>query len=131
MTDFVEALTGVYNAEGSLIGEVRYAIGKIFGSAHCALCDISHRGVKEKDEFRECRAGLPVPLVVVHLDERSPEVAGLTEGRTPCVVAHGAGAPFILLDAVRLEACGGDVGKFQDALAEAMAARGLEFGPAK
>lgn len=130
MAIVVERLTGVYDADGSLIGELRYVLGKLLGSAHCALCDISHRGVREKSEFRQCRSELPVPFEVVHLDERSDEIARLTAGRTPCVVAHTSEGALILLDAERLEACEGEVGAFRGALDEAMTERGLVFrGP--
>ena len=35
-------LVGVYNANGGIVGELSYVLGKVKGSAHCALCDISH-----------------------------------------------------------------------------------------
>jgi hypothetical protein len=63
----------------------------------------------------------------VHLDERSPEVARFTEGRTPCVVAHTAEGLVMLLDAAALEACDGSVSRFRGALDEALAAGDLRF----
>lgn len=127
MSKCVESLVGIYNAKGSLMGELSYAVGKMFGSAHCALCDISHRGVREKSEFAACRAALPVPFEVVHLDERSADLVALTDGKTPCVVARGEGASYILLDAAQLDTCAGDVGAFRSLLDAVMAERGLVF----
>ena len=54
----VTALTGVYQANGSLSGELRYVVGKLLGSAHCALCDITHGAVREKPGFVACREAL-------------------------------------------------------------------------
>ena len=127
MTSDVTALTGVYQADGSLSGELRYVVGKLLGSAHCALCDITHGSVREKKGFAACREALPVPLRNVHLDERSPEVARFTEGRTPCVVGHTADGLVLLLDAAALEACDGSVSRFRGALDEALAAGDLRF----
>lgn len=123
----VTALTGVYQANGSLSGELRYVVGKLLGSAHCALCDITHGAVREKPGFVACREALPVPLRNVHLDERSPDMKRFTEGNTPCVVAHTADGLVLLLDTVALNACNGSVSRFRDALDAALAAEGLRF----
>ena len=127
MTSDVTALTGVYQADGSLSGELRYVVGKLLGSAHCALCDITHGSVREKPGFVACREALPVPLRNVHLDERSPEVKRFTEGKTPCVVAHTADGLVLVLDAAALDACHGSVSRFREALDQALAAQGLRF----
>jgi hypothetical protein len=129
MSDEVTALTGVYQAEGSLQGELRYVVGKLLGNAHCALCDITHGSVREKKGFTACREALPVPLRNVHLDERSPEIARFTEGRTPCVVAHTAEGLVLLLDEAALEACQGSVTRFRATLDAALVERGLRFAP--
>lgn len=119
MINGITRLTGVYHAKGSLTGELAYVVGKVLGTAHCALCDITHGAVREKASWRRCREALAVPFETVHLDDRSPELAATTEGRTPCVVAHLAdGSIEMLIDAAGLDACAGD----PDALAEAIRA---------
>lgn len=123
----VTSLTGVYQADGSLQGELRYVVGKMLGTAHCALCDITHGSVREKKGFVACREALPVPLQNVHLDERSPEVARFTDGHTPCVVAHTAEGLVMVLDAATLDACEGSVTRFRAALSAAMSELGLGF----
>jgi hypothetical protein len=42
----IARLIGVYNAEGSLRGELAYLLGKLTGRAHCALCDITHGALR-------------------------------------------------------------------------------------
>ena len=44
-TGRVGELVGVYHADGGLLGELRYAYGKVRGTAHCSLCDITHATV--------------------------------------------------------------------------------------
>lgn len=119
----VTALTGVYHAEGTLVGELRYWVGARFGRAHCALCDITHGTFREKDAWRTCRAGLPVPFRAVHLDERTSAEREASEGRTPCVLAHTVAGVELLLGPDDLEACDGDPAKLAAAVDGALASR--------
>ena len=47
----IDQLIGIYNAKGSIAGELAYLFGKLRGTAQCALCDISHGPLKEKSAF--------------------------------------------------------------------------------
>jgi hypothetical protein len=116
----ITRLTGVYNAEGSLLGELRYVVGSRLGRAHCALCDITHGRVREKPAWRAARDALEVPFTAVHLDERSPEERTASEGHTPCVLAHRDGGIDVLLGPDELEACGGDPAALVAALERAL-----------
>ena len=120
------ALWGVYHARGSMIGKLAYAAGKLAGTAHCALCDVTHGAVRKKSSFAELQDALPVTLHLVHLDERPEGLAAFTEGRTPCVVGErasteGARRFTVLLDRRALEALDGSVSAFRSALHAAMA----------
>lgn len=101
-------LIGIYDANGSLPGEIAYWVGARLGTRHCALCEITHGVFREKSEWRECRAGLAVPFESLHLDEIPPEMAAVVAGSTPCVVAERADGSFeIVIDREQLEACDG------------------------
>ena len=117
----VTRLTGVYHAEGSLLGELRYVIGARLGRAHCSLCDITHGALREKPAWRAARDRLPVPFTAVHLDERTPEERAASEGHTPCVLAHGPDGIRVLLGPDELEACGGDPAALSAAIERALA----------
>jgi hypothetical protein len=119
----VTALIGIYHAEGSLRGEVRYLIGKWRGTAHCELCDITHGALRMKQEFAAATARLGIPIELVHLDERTPDVAAASEGHTPCVLARIDGRLELVLDAAALRECRGEVGRFETALHAALAER--------
>ena len=77
MTSDVTALTGVYQADGSLSGELRYVVGKLLGSAHCALCDITHGAVREKKGFAQIEIS----------PERVPRQEHLRHPQQPAVVS--------------------------------------------
>ena len=87
MSATIVALTGVYDADGTLVGELRYWFGARLGRTHCALCDITHGSVRERPEWRACRDDLSVPFTTVHRDEQTDAVAAATSGAYPAVVA--------------------------------------------
>ena len=119
----VTALTGVYHADGGVIGELRYWIRARVGGAHCALCDITHGSVREKRSWRAARGELPVPFRAVHLDERSAQELETSDGRTPCVLAHTAAGVELLLGPAELAACEGAPARLAAAIREALASR--------
>lgn len=101
-------LIGVYHADGSVIGELTYVVKRALGRGHCALCDITHGALTERASWRACRERLAVPITTVHLDERTPDVAAATEGRTPCIVARRTdGTIELVASAEDLDSCHG------------------------
>ncbi|WP_396641142.1 hypothetical protein [Microbacterium sp.] len=114
----VTKYTGIYNADGGLAGEARYVIGHLFGTAECALCDITHSPVRRKPEWKRMVARLGVPIVVLHrneLDERL--AAAASEVDLPVVFAHRAdGSIDVALTSAELADLGGSVDRFEHAL---------------
>ncbi|MGD9955464.1 MAG: hypothetical protein AB7O74_09920 [Candidatus Nanopelagicales bacterium] len=115
-------LVGVYRAEGSLRGELAYVVGKLLGTAHCALCDITHSPVRRKAAWDRMVQRLGVPFDLVHLDERDPPTAALVTGwdDSPAVLAEIGGALVRVLGPDELEAAGADVERFEHALRESL-----------
>lgn len=115
----LERLVGVYHADGGLRGDLSYLLGKIRGSAHCALCDITHGySVTGKRSWKAlCRE---LPISAVHPNERDELLLAFTADRTPCVVAEVAGSYVEVLGPEQLAACSQDVGTFRAALREAL-----------
>ena len=112
----IERIIGVYHAKGTAMGELTYWLKARAGIGHCALCEITHGSVREKSEWRSCRAELPVAVETVHLDQRSPQLVTFTEGRTPCVVADTPTGFVMLVDADGLAACDGSPTCLVDAI---------------
>jgi hypothetical protein len=126
----IRRLTGVYNARGTLAGELAHVLGRLSGRAHCGLCDITH-GLRlhERADWREQRGQLTVPFEAVHLDERSSEIARACPA-APCVLAHTDGGLVALLGPAEIDACTGSGEALIAAITRAASARGLTFGPA-
>ena len=121
-------LAMVYDADGGLVGEVRYVVGHLLGRAECALCDITHGGVRRKEAFDALVAELEADghrVEVHHRNEQTEAQAGASAGHLPCIVARGRAEGdtwSILVDRRALEACAGDVAALRRTLATALAA---------
>lgn len=118
-------LVGVFDADGSLRGELAYLAGKVLGRRHCALCDITHGwSPRPRRSFLEACQELTPPLELMHRDEVRPDVAEASAGTLPCVLVDDAAGLSILLGPDELEACAGSPERLRDAIAAALAARG-------
>jgi len=112
---------GVYHADGGPVGEVRYIVGKFLGTAHCALCDITHTW-RRRPEWDEMVARLGVPFRLLHLNELDDELrAAVAEAGSPVVFARVGGVLRVALDADQLETAGGSVERFASLLGAASA----------
>jgi hypothetical protein len=123
----VQRLVGVYDADASFRGEVAYWIGARLGRAHCALCDITHSPIRQRSGWKACRADLPVPFELFHRDDQPPEVRAAAGTEAPYVLADTGSDLVLLLDRDALEACGGEVDVFAQALDEALRQHGLTW----
>jgi hypothetical protein len=122
-TAALEGLVGVYHADGGPIGEARYVIGRLMGTTHCALCDITHSPVRRKPAWDRMVAELGVPLELLHLNEMPPAIAAATTRHgSPAVLARYADGSIepVLLPA-DLEVLAGSVDAFSIALRAALA----------
>ena len=112
----------MYDADGGLRGEASYVIGKLLGRRHCSLCDITHSPVRRRPQWDALVSRLGVPFRLAHLNELTDaEGAVVAEVGAPVVLVLGEGRPRPLLQRDELEGAGGDVGRFEALLAEALA----------
>jgi hypothetical protein len=123
----IDRFVGVYDADHTVIGELRYFVGARFGAAHCSLCDITHGLVRERATWRDCRAGLGVAFETFHRDDRPDDVRAASDGVAPVVLADAGGVLVVLLGPDELEACAGSGDALVDALREAAAQHGLAW----
>lgn len=110
--------TGIYNADGGVAGEIRYVFGHLFGTAECALCDITHSPLRRKPEWDRMVARLSVPVVALHRNELDePLEAAVRDVPLPVVVAHHPdGSISVALTAAQLAELGGSVEEFERVL---------------
>lgn len=116
------ALVGVYHARGGWRGETAYVVGKLLGTAHCALCDVTHSPVRRKPAWDAAVQRLGLPVELLHLDEQRPDVAAVTAASgTPVVLVRRADDTLeVLLAPAELETLGGSVEAFEAAARAAL-----------
>ena len=103
-------LVGVYDAGGGLLGEAAYVWGRLRGTRHCSLCDITHSPLRRKPEWDRMVATLPVPVRLLHLDELDDEIArAVARTGAPVVLARTARGWDVLVTGDELEAAAGSV----------------------
>ena len=107
MASLPTRLIGVYDADGTLRGELTYFVKARVGAAHCSLCDITHGKVRERADWKSCREELPMPFVTYHRNDQPAEVRAAAGGVAPVVVAETAEGMRLLLGPAELEACAG------------------------
>lgn len=123
----IQRLVGVYNANGTISGELAYWIGARLGRAHCSLCDITHGSVRERADWRACRGDLLVPFDTYHRNDQPEQVRVATGDRAPAVLAETANGYVVLLNADDLAACGGAPRSLVKALTVAAEAHHLDW----
>lgn len=117
-------VVGVYDADGGLVGEAAYVWGRLRGTSHCSLCDITHSHVRRKREWDRLVAGLPAHVRLLHRNELDPALAAAV-GRTglPVLLVREAGAWRELVGPEELDALGGSVERLGAVLHDRLAAR--------
>jgi hypothetical protein len=126
----ISEFIGVYHADGGAIGEAKYVIGKLLGTAHCALCDITHSPVRRKPAWDAMVAGLGVPFRLQHLNEMPSDVsAAVATCGSPAVLARLTDGTLVpVLGPVELDGLGGSIDAFRSALMSATQRNGLALG---
>ncbi len=112
---------GIYDADGGIVGEFRYVIGHLLGTAECALCDITHSPVRRKPAWDRMVMSLGVPFDLRHRNElTAAEAAAVGSMGLPVVAVELTDGRIVrVLDAVALAACDGDVERFRALLESA------------
>lgn len=118
-------LIGVYDAEGTIRGEVSYWIGARLGRRHCSLCDVTHGAFTEKSAWKRCRSSFTVPFVTYHRDDQPDTVRQASGDRNPVVVAETNTGVVVLLSGSRIETADGDPDRLVELIESAAAEAGL------
>ncbi len=119
------SLIGVYDADGTTSGEIRYWLGARFGRSHCSLCEITHGVFREKPEWRSVRDALAIEFTTFHRNDAPADVVLAASGEFPVVVARTPNEITVVLNAKELKSLNGDSEQFINALHAACARMGL------
>ena len=120
-------LVGVYDADSTLRGELAYWVGARVGRRHCSLCEITHGLVRQRPEWKACRANLPVPFDTYHRDDQPDAIRSAAAGRAPVVVAETDAGHVVLLGRADLETCDGSIDLLVEAIERSAELLGLTW----
>lgn len=110
-------LIGVYHADGGIVGELRYVVGKALGVAHCALCDITHSPVRRKREWDAMVQRRGWTFTLLHLNElNAAQEWAVKHYGSPCVLEVTPAGLQCVLNAYELDLLEGSVEAFEVAL---------------
>ena len=102
----------IYNAEGSLKGELKYLYKKYFKDIKCSMCDITHSTFTQKKKWKNKCLTFPLEIECMHLDELPSDIKILVNDKTPCVVAQIHSINKIIIKDEELIHMDGDVDSF-------------------
>ena len=109
----IDKLVGIYNANGSIFGELTYLFGKLTGHSDCALCDITHGPLKQKADFRDAQQALCISFENLHLNELDSEFNAF-KASAPCIISIYGSEYSLFITSAELKQCKGDVDQLFD-----------------
>ena len=108
----VQKIYCIYNAEGSVKGELKYLYEKYFKDIKCSMCDITHGTFMQKKKWKNKCLTFPFEIECMHLDELPSDIKSLVNDKTPCVVAQINSINKIIIKDEELVHMNGDVDSF-------------------
>ena len=121
------SLYAIYDADGSLVGELRYLVDKFLGRANCALCELSHGWHPAGKRAWRQQQGATTQLSWLHRDEVPHHVLAHVSESLPCIAIDTNGGVDILISKDQLARCEGDFIIFEQLLAQKL--QGLASEP--
>lgn len=114
----------VYNANGSIGGELKYLFKSIAAKLQskesvCAACDITHsfRELGKKKEFTACQKRSSIPIECVHSNEQPILLKAFTSSlQLPVLILSIDGHLKTIFNASKLASFKGSVSEFESAL---------------
>ena len=102
----------IYNANGSLSGELSYLAKKLFFGFKCSMCDITHNTFTVKSNWRSKLSEIDYNIKTLHLDELTNELSNFSSGKTPCVIGKNGEEFTLIFNNRDLEKFGGNTEYF-------------------
>ena len=102
----------IYNAEGSLRGELEYIYNKYVNNIKCSMCEITHGTISPKRKWKEKCLTFGIKIKCLHLDELPNDIRKLVKDKTPCVVGQINSVKTILMKDNELIKMSGNVDSF-------------------
>jgi hypothetical protein len=84
-------IIGIYNADGSILGELKFAVNKVTGKSNCGLCDLTHGwNPLGKSSWKRASSSSHVEIELLHRNELTTEQSE-TAGDLPAIIVEKVG----------------------------------------
>lgn len=84
-------IIGIYNADGSILGELKFAVNKVTGKSNCGLCELTHGwNPLGKSSWKRASSSSHVEIELLHRNELTREQSE-TAGDLPAIIVGKAG----------------------------------------
>ena len=83
--------------------------------------------MRQRPEWKTCRAGLPVPFDTFHRNDQPDAIRAAANGQAPVVVAETEAGHVVLLAGAELDSCEGSIDRLVAALEQSALDHGLEW----
>ncbi len=105
-------IIGVYNADGSIFGEVQFVINKLLGKTNCGLCDLTHGwNPFGKPSWKDACSSSNLKIGLLHRNELTSDQSEAA-GDLPAVIAESAGEWKKIMTAEDIRSFSGDASGF-------------------
>jgi hypothetical protein len=103
----VVRLHGVYDASGTIVGEISYFLRRTFLKQHCSLCDITHSTFSRRSSWDNCVPELGYEFQLHHRNDAPASVTSAAGYAAPCIICeYEDGSLTLLVNSNELNSCG-------------------------
>ena len=112
----VERIYFVWNADHNFKGACLAIVDFVQNKHSCSLCEIAYHTVTPKQGWKDYKLALSIPIEELYRNQLSPQQADAADHEYPAVLAQVENITVKLLSKAEIDACGGDLGRFEEAL---------------
>jgi len=117
----------VYDADGTVCGEIIYHVRKMLFNATCSACSITHGPKKEKPEFTQLKGEFSIPVYNIHRDEMDVELRAVATS-LPCVAVEQSDGKYeLLLSPEELDRANGSVDQWEQLMKAKLVEKGFAY----
>lgn len=98
-------ILAIYNADGGIVGELRYVASKAFTRTSCGLCDITHSWRGRRTDYDQACSATGLTPTLLHRNEAPPDALEVAGPLPAVVVRLDDGTYRRLLTAEDLQNC--------------------------
>lgn len=107
-------IVGVYDADGTLLGEITYWVGARLRVRHCSLCDVTHGLFRRRREWDQESRRIHLPFTTYHRNDAPADVLAACGRALPAVVRRTGGVVTTLLGPDEIAECGSSASMLVD-----------------